>query len=501
MLERLSTLIGSPRRFALIVAAWLIGLAWIRPPAVPDEGRYTDIARWVVLGGDWLIPRLNGLPFIQKPPLYFWLEATGLALGNQLGVTGVLVYRWVSLAAALTTVYAVYRFVRARRDENAARWSAIVLVTSPFFFATAQFASLDMLVSACITCTILFAVQAAETRDRAATRWWLAAYAAAALGVLAKGLIGIVIPGLVFVLWTLFTRQPRLMLAAIQVRGLLLLILIAAPWFVLVEQRMPGFLRYFFIHNHFERYAASGFNNPRGVWFYFALVLGGSLPWALGLVPAIRSAFSSAFTVTDQARRIALLGLVASIVVVAFFSVPRSKLPGYVLPSMPALALVLGPWCATWKYRRPAAIVAMLLCVVLIPAALRASGLDPGRMASELRMEVAATDRVVFWTRYFFSVPLILQRTGPVEVVDDWTAGSAQLPDSWRRELAEGRDFDPARATGVLVTPEEFAASLVTNPARVWVWLHEEDASAPELTGFEVAARRGAYVVLRRSAR
>jgi len=497
MLERLSTLIGSPRRFAMVAAAWLIGLAWIRPPAVPDEGRYTDIARWVLLGGDWLIPRVNGLPFIQKPPLYFWLEATGLALANEFGVTGVLVYRWVSLAAALTTVYAVYRFVRARLDENAARWSAIVLITSPFFFATAQFASLDMLVSACITCTILFAVRAAETRDRPATRWWLAAYAAAALGVLAKGLIGVVIPGMVFVLWTLFTRQPRLMLAAIQVRGLLLFALITVPWFVLVESRMPGFLRFFFIHNHFERYAESGFNNPRGAWFYFALVLGGTLPWALALVPAIRSAFKR----TDQVRGIALLGLIASLVVVAFFTIPRSKLPGYVLPAVPALALVLGPWCATWKYRRLGVVVAMLLCVVLIPAALRASGLNPGRMASDLRTQVAAADRVVFWTRYFHAVPLLLQRTRPVEVVDDWSATSAQLEDSWRRELAEGRDFEPARATGVLVTPAEFAASLVTNPARVWVWVHKNDMVAAELTGFEVAARRGEYIVLRRPAR
>jgi 4-amino-4-deoxy-L-arabinose transferase-like glycosyltransferase len=501
MLERLSILIASPRRLALCAAAWLIGLAWIRPPAIPDEGRYTDIARWMLVGGDWLIPRLNGLPFIQKPPLYFWLEASGLALSNQLGVTGVLVYRWVSLSAALVTVYAVYRFVRARLDENAARWSAIVLVTSPFFFAVAQFASLDMLVNACITCTILFAVEAAETRDRSARHLWLAAYAAAALGILAKGLIGVVIPGMVFVLWTIFTRQPRLMLAAIQVRGLLLLALITVPWFVLVEQRMPGFLRFFFIHNHFERYAESGFNNPRGAWFYLVLVLGGTLPWAVALVPAIRSAFGSAFKRTDQVQRVAVLGLLASFFVVAFFTVPRSKLPGYVLPAVPALALVLGPWCATWKYRRPAVIVAMLLCIALIPAALRSKGLDPGRMASELRTEIAANDRVVFWRRNFLSVPLILQRTRPAEVVDDWSATSAQLEDSWRRELAEGREFEPARATGVLVTPAEFAAGLVTNPARIWVWVHKEDAVAAELTGFEIVARRGEYVVLRRPAR
>ncbi|HYS14210.1 MAG TPA: glycosyltransferase family 39 protein, partial [Burkholderiaceae bacterium] len=170
MFERFSTLIQSPRRFALLAAAWLLAFAWIRPLTVPDEGRYTDIARWMVLTGDWLIPRINGLPFIQKPPLYFWLEAIGIELAG----TSLLVARWVSLAAAFVTIYAVYRFVRARFDENAARWAAIVLLTSPYFFAVAQFASLDMLVSACITCTILLAIAAAEAPADRALRLWLA---------------------------------------------------------------------------------------------------------------------------------------------------------------------------------------------------------------------------------------------------------------------------------------------------------------------------------------
>jgi len=492
MFERFTRLIQSPRRFALLATAWLLAFAWIRPFTVPDEGRYTDIARWIVLTGDWLIPRLNGLPFIQKPPLYFWLEAIGIEVAG----TSLLVARWVSLAAALATVYAVYRFVRARFDENAARWAAIVLLTSPYFFAVAQFASLDMLVSACITCTILLAVTAAEAPADRALRLWLAAYAAAALGVLAKGLIGIVIPALVFILWSITTRQPRLILAALKLRGLLVLAVIAVPWFVLVEQHVPGFLRYFFIHNHFERYAEGGFNNPRGVWYYFVLVLGGMLPWTLALFPATRAALAR----TGPAQRVAVLGLLWSIAVVVFFTIPSSKLPGYVLPAAPALAIVLGPWCATWKHRQWFTLLSLVLCIAMVPLALRSSGLDPGRLASALRPQIAAADRVVFWTRYFYSVPVILERTRAVEVVDAWAAPSAQLPDSWRRELAAGREFEPARAPGVLITPAEFAASLATNPARIWVWAHREDARAPQLAGFEVALTRGEYVVLRRAA-
>jgi hypothetical protein len=108
---------------------------------------------------------------------------------------------------------------------------------------------------------------------------------------------------------------------------------------------------------------------------------------------------------------------------------------------------------------------------------------------------------VVFWTRYFYSVPLILERTRPVEVVDDWTAPRTQLPDSWRREFAEGRAFDPVAAVGVLLTPGGFLCTLTTDTSRVWVWAHKEDTYDPELAGFEVALTRGDYVVLRRAAR
>jgi len=493
MFERLPILIRSPRGLAVAAAAWLICFAWARPLAVPDEGRYTDIARWMVLTGDWVIPRLNGLPFIQKPPLYFWLEAIGLSLAG----TSLLVARWVSIAAGLVTAYAVYRFTGSRFGESAARWSLIVLLTSLFFFGAAQFASLDMLVCACITCSILLAVEAAEAPSDRAGNLWLAAYTAAALGVLAKGLMGIVIPGLVFVVWALATRQPRLILAAVQVRGILLLLLITVPWFALVEQREPGFLRYFFIHNHFERYAASGFNNPKGAWYYFALVLGGTLPWSIVLFYAARTGLAG----TAQGRRAVMLGLLFSLIVVLFFTIPRSKLPGYVLSAVPPLAIVLGPWCASWRYRRPTAIIALVLCIALLPLALRARGLDPGRLASDVRTQVTAADRVVFWSRYFFSVPVILERKQPVEVVSNWSVPTEQLADSWQRELAEGRDFEPARAPGVLISPEEFQASLATNRARIWVWVHEHDANSPQLADFEVAGTRGEYVLLRRVAR
>jgi len=498
LLDRLSTALATRRRFALLAVAWLVGLAWIRPFAVPDEGRYPDIARWIALSGDWLLPRLNGLPFLQKPPLYFWLENIVLRVAG----TGTLAVRAVSLIAALSVVYGVYRFVLARFDERTARWTTVVLATSPLFFAGAQFASLDMLVCACMSWTVLLAVEAAEADEAAgngeagaqrARRLRVAAYATAALGILAKGLIGVVIPGLIFVAWALAVRRPRWILAAIDVRGLLVFAAIAVPWFALVEARVPGFLRYFFVHNHFERYAGGGFNNPKPIWYMLALVLGATLPWAITLVHAARGGLAG----TARQRRVILLGLVWSVAVVAFFSVPRSKLAGYVFPAVPGIALLVGPWVAQWRFRRAALAAAAVICVAAIPAAMRARSLDQGRLATDLRAEIADADRVVFWNRYFFSVPLILQRPRAVEVVDDWSPPSQSLPDSWRRELAVGKEFEPARARGVLISPSEFLDSLRTNPARVWVWVHKADLADPELAGFQIVRERGEYAVLR----
>jgi len=100
------------------------------------------------------------------------------------------------------------------------------------------------------------------------------------------------------------------------------------------------------------------------------------------------------------------------------FHHPEFQAAGYVLPAAPALAIVLGPWCATWKHRQWFTLLSLVLCIAMVPLALRSSGLDPGRLASALRPQIAAADRVVFWTRYFYSVPVILERTRAVEVVE-----------------------------------------------------------------------------------
>ena len=174
---------------------------------------------------------------------------------------------------------------RRRAGAAIANATVLVLATMPFFFAAAHFANLDMPVAACIALTIVFAADAAlALRDGAPWRRTLVlAWACAALGVLAKGLIGIVLPGLVLVLWLLALRQARTILRLVSPLGVAVFLLIAAPWFIVVQERYPGFARYFFVYQHFERFTAGGFNNPQPWWFYPVVLCGLALPWSLWL--------------------------------------------------------------------------------------------------------------------------------------------------------------------------------------------------------------------------
>ncbi len=481
--------LATPARVFALSFAWLAALAWWRPLSVPDEGRYTDIARWMSASGDWLVPRLDGIAFLHKPPLYFWIEGAFVAIFG----THAFAARLTSLLAATLMCGASYVFVRRWLDARAARWTLAVLALNPLLVLGAQYANLDMLVAAWIGMTLLLAQQASRAEPATRARWWAAAYASAAIAVLAKGLIGCVLPGAVFVVWSLTERAPRRILGALSLLGLVAFAVLALPWFVAVERAEPGFLHYFFIHHHLERYTQTGFNNVHGLWFYPAALVLGLLPWAALAWPAARAGLRAA----GMRRSLTVFGLVWFILILVFFSVPRSKLIGYILPVLPAFAIVVGPWVAQWAHRRWMALGAAVLCAGLVVGLAHYQDDHPARLAQQLKTQIAAGDRVAFWDAYFFAVPVVLGRTTPVEVVGDWSVPGAQLPDNWRRELKEGAEFDPRHAQ-VLIAPDAFRASLEARAVPVWIWARADAAQAdPWLAQLPRVAAQDAYVVLR----
>jgi 4-amino-4-deoxy-L-arabinose transferase-like glycosyltransferase len=452
----------------LLVLAWLGATAWLRPLMLPDEGRYATVALDMLRSGDWLTPALNGLPFFHKPPLFYWISGAAMMA---LGPTA-LAARASSLLGATLGALSLYLFARRWCGVASARRGLLVLAVQPLFFIGAQFANLDMLVAGCITATVAalghaaLGFEAGQPHRRAV---WLA-YALAALGVLAKGLIGLVLPAMIVGLWLIARRRWRTLLALLSPSGAVLFLVIGAPWFALMEQRFGGFLHYFFVVQHFERFAEGGFNNVQPFWFYPVALVLCSLPCIAWARQALTRGYWRAGGTLGGVRL--LMALTVGCVTL-FFSLPQSKLIGYILPAVPALAWLMADASAAatasprgqrW-WRVCLAFSAFLgLAVVLLTALVpKLDSHNAGllrRMGLALKQQRQTGEPVVMVRQYLYSLPFYAGLEQPALVVDDWQDPDIARHDSWRRELLDAAAFDPALARRTLIAPQALLAAL-----------------------------------------
>lgn len=305
----------------------------------PDEGRYAEIAREMAASGDWVTPRLNDLKYFEKPPLQYWLGA--------LAFDGFGVHDWtariVTAIAGLLAVVAVGLTGARLAGGTAGAYAALVLLGCVWHAGLAHLLSLDGLLAFCMTvalCAFLLAQRDGLAPGRRRTSM-LACYAALAAATLTKGLVAPLVAGASLVLYTLVTRDTGPWRRLHLVPGIVVFLVVAAPWFILVSARNPEFARFFFIHEHFERFLTET-HNRTGNWWYFApWFVVGWLPWTLvWLVTLPRSVRDAPRAANGFAWTRFCLVWAAFIIV--FFSLSGSKLPSYILPMFPALALVLG---------------------------------------------------------------------------------------------------------------------------------------------------------------
>ncbi len=455
---------------ALAVLAWLAFSAWARPLMLPDEGRYVGVAWEMLRSGDWLTPTLNGLPYFHKPPLFYWITAGSLSLFG--------LHEWAARAAPILGAWmgacATYLFVRRWWSERAARLALVALALQPLFFVGGQFANLDMLVAGCITATITLAADAALRIEHGQPyrRVLAAAFAMAALGVLAKGLIGGVIPVLVIGAWLVLRRRWRVLGRLFWWPGLLVFLLIAAPWFVAMQMRFADFLDYFFVVQHFKRFAEGGFNNMQPFWFYPVVLLGVSLPWLPWLYATLRRGTRR----ESGPAPVRLLMVLWVTLVVLFFSLPQSKLLGYVLPAVPPLAVLMAEgllslgeptrrrhrwWVASGAVSAAAGLALVVGLALTPPNSHR-------ELAAALAREHAPHEPVVMLGNYYFDVPFYARLAEPAVVVEAWHSPEIALRDNWRKELADAGHFAPGRASAVLVDDAALPARLCVSPVS-WV--------------------------------
>ncbi len=321
---------------AAFLAIWL-GTLGYRHLIPTDEGRYAEIAREMFASGDWVTIRYNALKYFEKPPLQMW----GTALAYTLFGIGDWQARLFTALSGIVGI--VFTMLAAARwwGKRTAVVSGLVLVSAPMWNVGAHFNSLDMGVAGCMTMALgalLLAQHPSATR--AQQRWWMwACWASMALAVLSKGLIGVVLPGFVLVVYTLVARDWALWKRLHLLTGLIVFFAVSAPWFVLISARNPEFAWFFFVHEHFQRFTSTVHNRNAPLWYFVPLLLAGFLPWLAQLPGAARLTFERAETATNGFRPTLLLGLWA-VLIFAFFSISDSKLPGYIFPIIPALAML-----------------------------------------------------------------------------------------------------------------------------------------------------------------
>lgn len=314
----------------------------------PDEGRYAEIPREMIESGDWLTPRLNYVKYYEKPPLLYWLTATSFTLFGQNEWAG----RLVPALTGLATIWMTFALGKAAFGVRAAWLSLGLLATAPLFFGLAQALVIDMLLTACTTATLAsfwFAHRAVDPLVK--RRWVLAVAVSAALGVLSKGLVALVLPGMVALALLVLWRDWATLRALVGWRPIVTFLAIAAPWFVLVSRAHPEFAYFIFVREHFERFAAE-VGHPEGPFYYVPVMLVGPLPWSVWALLLVfsRSARHAFGRIPAEPRTFLLVWAGFMFV---FFSVASSKLATYVLPILPAVALLLGAWIDELLDREP----------------------------------------------------------------------------------------------------------------------------------------------------
>jgi len=257
--------------------------------------------------------------------------------------------------------------------------AAGVLLSSPYFLALGGIVTLDMGLTCWLTvaaCAFLLAQASGDARER--RRWMLGAWAAAALAVLSKGLVGLLFPAAAIALHALTQRDARLLSSLEWVRGVPVFLALAAPWFVLVARANPEFAHFFFVHEHFERFLTHEHRRVQPWWFFLPIVLLAFLPWAFALFAGLRHAWHTERRADVQPLRVALL---TAAFIVLFFSASGSKLPAYILPAVPLLALPLARYLAEAPLTSLARYAALAVPVGL--ALLVAAYLVPGQAKEE----------------------------------------------------------------------------------------------------------------------
>lgn len=343
--------------FLAISAFYLWGLGSF-PLVGPDEPRYAQVAREMLARRDLITPTLGGMPWFEKPPLLYWMMMLSFRV---FGVSEHAARLGPALCGLITAgfIYWIGRQIGhvARNtggpfDSAIGRWSALIWLSSLGAVAFSRAASFDIVLTMTVTGAFAFFINY-ETRAPELTfsvtrtsnaKLLVGFYFFAGLSTLAKGLVGFVIVFSVIALYYILPRErPSRGFALSLAWGVPLSLAIAAVWFVpMLAIHRWIFVDQFIIQHHFARFLSNKYHHPGPIYFYLPVVIGLALPWTLALGGAILSARHWTWRGSTAVDRLRVLALIWLILPIAFFSFSGSKLVAYVLPVLPAIALLAG---------------------------------------------------------------------------------------------------------------------------------------------------------------
>ncbi|PWB60839.1 MAG: phospholipid carrier-dependent glycosyltransferase, partial [Deltaproteobacteria bacterium] len=381
------------------------------PLMEPDEGRYAEIPREMLASGDFVTPHLNGVVYLEKPPLFYWGNAIMMRLLGEnefaarsftalVSVTGILLTYWMGFVLS---------------GWRTGLFSAVVLSTSVYYYVIGRLNTLDMTLAVALAAAIFPAYLYLSGKRE--SRWYLhLSYAAAGLAFLAKGLVGVVFPAAILVCWLVFSRRHREILRAVSIPGLLLFFAVTLPWVLLVQRDNPDFLWFFFVREHFLRYATKMHRRYQPVWFFLPVVIGGIVPWLAFSRRVILAVRASTGRFLPREDLVFLLCWV--LFVFLFFSASDSKLVTYMAPIFPPLAVLLGRGLDLWadredgaqRCRSPLALAALLAASIFLLPQFSRHAVDPSAWTTATALPILL---ILAWG----AVPLFLRRLGAERVV------------------------------------------------------------------------------------
>ena len=330
-----------------------------------DEPRYAQVAREMLQRQDWVTPTLWGQPWLEKPPLYYWCAM--LAYKAAGGVTDTAA-RLPS--AVLSSLLVVFVFVWTRRFRRGMHLdTALITASAAMIVGFGRSASTDMPLTVMFTAAMLswYGWHASQMRQ-----WLLGFYFFLALATLTKGPVALFLAALIIGIFAVLRRSGKLIAQTLWPVGIALYLAVAAPWYIAVQHANPQFFRVFFLQHNLARFASNIYHHPQPFWFYLPVALVALVPWTVFAVAALVDAIRDWRYSAEQpagAEDLRLYLALWFLLPILFFSISRSKLPGYILPALPAATILL----ADFVFRRHQENAKPVLWTVLLHALLSAA--------------------------------------------------------------------------------------------------------------------------------